>query len=88
VAFVYCCPISGDIFSTYDRVRLIIQPWRKPEGGINKPIFKMMLESVMLFLMMNPGSDEETLFKRYRPYLQPMVLRNILNVSEGVALHL
>ncbi|XP_053377869.1 uncharacterized protein LOC128547945 [Mercenaria mercenaria] len=70
--------------STYDKVRLIIQPWRKPEGGINKPILKMMLESVLLFIMMNPGSPEDALVKRYAPYLQPMILRNIVDVLEDI----
>lgn len=68
-------------FSTYDKVRLLIQPWRKPEGSINKPILKMMMESVMLYLMMKPGSPEDSLVHRYEPYLQPMILRNIVDVS-------
>ncbi|XP_060590101.1 general transcription factor 3C polypeptide 1-like [Ruditapes philippinarum] len=70
--------------STYDKVRLVIQPWRKPEGGINKGILKMMLESVMLYLMMNPGSPEDALVRRYSPYLQPMILRNIVDVLEDI----
>ena len=74
-------------FSTYDKVRLIIQPWRKPEGGINKPILKMMLESVMLFLMMKPGSTENTLQDRYLPYLQPMVLQIVVKVSRLTLAH-
>ncbi|KAL4226792.1 General transcription factor 3C polypeptide 1 [Mactra antiquata] len=70
--------------STYDKVRLVIQPWRKPEGGINRDILKMMMESVMLFLMMNPGCPETELNKRYSPYIQPVVLRNLVDILEDI----
>ena len=67
-------------YSSYDKVRLVCQPWRKPEGGVNKPVLKMILESVMLFLMTKPAVNIKTLYTRYSPYLQPMVLNNILEV--------
>lgn len=70
--------------STYDKVRLVIQPWRKPEGGINRPILKMMMESILLYLMMNPGCKEEAICQRYSPYLQPMVIRNIVDILEDI----
>lgn len=79
-----CDPEDSFAVSTYDKVRLVIQPWRKPEGGVNKPILKMMMESLMLYLMMHPGSTEDALCKRYTPYLQPMVIRNVLDILEDI----
>ena len=48
---------------------------------MNKPVLKMMMESVMLFLMLKPGSSLTALYNRYGPYIQPMVLKNIVEVG-------
>ncbi|XP_052781607.1 general transcription factor 3C polypeptide 1-like isoform X3 [Mya arenaria] len=73
---------SPSVKSTYDKVHLVLMPWRKPEGGINRPVLKMMLESVLLYLMTQPGCLFSALVKRYLPYLQPMVLHNIIDVRK------
>jgi len=41
----------------------------------------MFIESVLLYIMRKPGLSLDTLVKRYNPYVQPMVIRNILDVS-------
>lgn len=73
-----------DIFSTYDRIRLIIKPWKKPEGLLNKPVFKMMIESVMLYVMMFSGVHFNAICEKYTPYLQPFCIRELMDVSSFI----
>ncbi|CAG2203320.1 GTF3C1 [Mytilus edulis] len=70
--------------STYDRIRLILKPWKKPEGLLNKPVFKMMIESVMLYVMMFSGVHFNAICEKYTPYLQPFCIRELMDVLEDL----
>ncbi|KAL5014633.1 hypothetical protein ScPMuIL_008903 [Solemya velum] len=70
--------------STYEKVRFVSRPWRKPEGRINKPVLKVMLESVLLWVMSNPGCTDDTVYKRYMPHLQPGMIRDIIDILEDL----
>lgn len=68
--------------STYEKVRALCRPWKKPEGLLNRNTLKMMLESLMFFIMSRPGVSEETIFTKYNPMLQPMPIRELLELLE------
>ena len=72
------------IFSTYEKVRLILMPWKKPEGLLNKPVFKMMIESLMLYVMTFSGANLNNICEKYSPYLQTFSVRELLDVSSYI----
>ena len=67
--------------STYERIRLQILPWKKPEGYLNKPVFSLMLHSLILYVISNPGITFGNLSGRFQPYLLPFHLLELLLVS-------
>ncbi|XP_048252917.1 general transcription factor 3C polypeptide 1-like isoform X1 [Haliotis rufescens] len=70
--------------SSYEKVRLIARPWRKPEGHLNKWLLKFMLESVMLYIMSNPGVRNTAIYQKYTPYLQPVVVQELVEMLEDL----
>ncbi|XP_046584919.1 general transcription factor 3C polypeptide 1-like [Haliotis rubra] len=70
--------------SSYEKVRLIARPWRKPEGHLNKWLLKFMLESVMLYIMSNPGVRNTVIYQKYTPYLQPVVVQELVEMLEDL----
>ncbi|KAL3851905.1 hypothetical protein ACJMK2_015600 [Sinanodonta woodiana] len=70
--------------STYETVRHIMLPWKKPEGVLNRPIMRMMLESLMLYIMAKPGISETKLFSRFCPHFQPATVCNLIEMLEKV----
>ncbi|XP_074646266.1 general transcription factor 3C polypeptide 1-like [Tubulanus polymorphus] len=70
--------------SGYDRVRFIARPWMKPEGLINKPTLKMMLEGLMMYIMSNPGIKFGDLCEKLNPILQPMCIIELVEVLEKI----
>ncbi|XP_060070879.1 general transcription factor 3C polypeptide 1-like [Ylistrum balloti] len=70
--------------STYQRVRLICSPWRKPEGNLNKPLFKTMVESMMFKIMASPGISFQTLCDNYTPFNPPFLKQQILQILEDI----
>ncbi|XP_014767991.1 general transcription factor 3C polypeptide 1 [Octopus bimaculoides] len=70
--------------STYKKVRVLCRPWRKPEGLLNRNVLKMMLESLMFFIMSKPGVSEETIFAKYNPVLQPVPVKELLGLLEDI----
>lgn len=65
---------------TYMRVRLIPRPWKTPEGTVNRPVLKMMLEGVLMFIMNQPGVTLKTLYDKYSPILQPVAALELVDV--------
>ncbi|GAB1609803.1 general transcription factor 3C polypeptide 1-like [Argonauta hians] len=70
--------------STYKKVRVLCRPWRKPEGLLNRNVLKMMLESLLFFIMSKPGVSEETIFAKYNPVLQPVPIKELLGLLEDI----
>ncbi|OWF42516.1 general transcription factor 3C polypeptide 1-like [Mizuhopecten yessoensis] len=77
-------PSTPQPTSTYQRVRLLCSPWRKPEGSINKHVFKTMMESMMLKIMASPGISLQTLCENYTPYNQPFLKLQLLEILEDL----
>ncbi|XP_064632397.1 general transcription factor 3C polypeptide 1-like isoform X2 [Lineus longissimus] len=71
-------PVEG----TYERVRVLCRPWIKPEGYVNRPTLKMMLEAVLMYIMNNPGIMMKGLVKKFNPILQPMGILELLEMLE------
>ncbi|KAK3581289.1 hypothetical protein CHS0354_033022 [Potamilus streckersoni] len=70
--------------STYETVRHTMMPWKKPEGVLNRPIMRMMLESLMLYIMAKPGISESKLFSRFSPHFQPATICSLIEMLEKV----
>nr|XP_022298203.1 general transcription factor 3C polypeptide 1-like [Crassostrea virginica] len=70
--------------STYERIRLQILPWKKPEGYLNKPVFSLMLHSLLLYVISNPGITFGNLSGRFQPYLLPFHLLELLLILEEI----
>jgi hypothetical protein len=56
----------------------------KPEGLLNKPVFKMMIESLMLYVMTFSGANLNNICEKYSPYLQTFSVRELLDVSSYI----
>ncbi|XP_069101456.1 general transcription factor 3C polypeptide 1-like [Argopecten irradians] len=70
--------------STYQRVRLLCSPWRKPEGSFNKPMLKTMIESMMRKIMASPGISFQNLCENYTPFNPPFLKKQILDILEDI----
>lgn len=70
-------------FSNYRKVRLVARPWKTPEGTVNRPTLKMMLEAVMMFIMTKPGVTRGDLITKYNPLLHPVPLMELTEVREA-----
>ena len=64
----------------YQKIRIVARPWRTPDGAVNRPILRMMLEGILTYLMTNPGLTHDQLVEKYNPILQPVCLIEILEV--------
>lgn len=70
--------------STYDRIRLQIFPWKKPEGYLNRPVYSQMLQSMLLYVISNPGISFKNISGRFLPYLLPFHVIELLKVLEEI----
>ncbi|KAK3100989.1 hypothetical protein FSP39_000034, partial [Pinctada imbricata] len=67
--------------STFEKIRIQIYPWRKPEGPLNRQVFRTVLEALMLHIMANPGISDKNIFAKYNPFFQPFCLIVLLEVE-------
>ena len=75
--------IYANIFlssSMYEKIRLICRPWKKPEGSLNRPMLKLLLESHLTYIMTNPGVSEADIIRKFSPHLQPIVVKEVIEV--------
>ncbi|ESO91159.1 hypothetical protein LOTGIDRAFT_228707 [Lottia gigantea] len=70
--------------STYEKVRLICRPWRKPEGHLNRGVFSSMLEGVLLFIMASPSCPRKSVEDKFDPYLKPVATQELLEILEDL----
>lgn len=75
------------LFSTYDRIRLQIFPWKKPEGYLNRPVYSQMLQSMLLYVISNPGISFKNISGRFLPYLLPFHVIELLKVGKTEILY-
>ena len=75
-----CILFHTFLSSVYQKIRIIARPWRTPDGAVNRPILRMMLEGILTYIMTNPGLTHNQLVKKYNPILQPVCLTEILEV--------
>ncbi|XP_023932259.1 general transcription factor 3C polypeptide 1 isoform X3 [Lingula anatina] len=66
----------------FDPVHLMSRPWKKPEGGLNRTMFKRIIEGIMLYILSHPGSIREDIYKHFNPILQPVVALELLEILE------
>ncbi|KAI0233755.1 hypothetical protein LSAT2_016022 [Lamellibrachia satsuma] len=66
----------------YRKVRLVARPWKTPEGTVNRPTLKMMLEAVMMFIMTKPGVTRGDLITKYNPLLHPVPLMELTEMLQ------
>ena len=60
---------------------MIPRPWKTPEGTVNRPVLRMMTEGVLLHIMCNPGITLQSLYNKYHNILQPMQVRELVEVG-------
>ena len=72
---------ASSCFSNYRKVRLVARPWKTPEGTVNRPTLKMMLEAVMMYIMTNPGVTRADIVAKYNPLLHPVLLMELTQVG-------
>lgn len=63
---------------TYDRV--IIRPWTQLDLTISKENLEKYLNSVLSKIIIKPGILLKALKKEYCPYVQPMYIRELVEV--------
>lgn len=47
--------------------------WRKPDGGLNRPVFHQMLSAVMSYILDNPGVTEDRFRTDFSHQIEPCV---------------
>ncbi|KAM4697792.1 general transcription factor 3C polypeptide 1 [Rhinophrynus dorsalis] len=60
------------------------RPWRIVDGSLNKPVCKGMLEAVLYHIMTKPGITETDLLQHYAGVLQPVVIKELVQVLEHI----
>ncbi|CAH1784137.1 unnamed protein product, partial [Owenia fusiformis] len=68
----------------YRPIQLVSRPWIKPEGTLNKPTFKIMIEAVLLFIMTSPGCTSDAINARFNPSLQPIAITELTEILEEI----
>ncbi|KAK7503570.1 hypothetical protein BaRGS_00005109, partial [Batillaria attramentaria] len=68
--------------STYEKIRLVSRQWCKPEGVVNRPVLSEYLDTVLQFMMFNPGSSLAALIQRFHPIFSPFAMRELLEILE------
>ncbi|CAI6368938.1 unnamed protein product [Macrosiphum euphorbiae] len=67
---------------TFDRI--IIRPWTRLNLTINKELMEKFLNSVLSKIIVKPGIYLKTLKKEYCTILQPMVVRELVEMLEAM----
>ncbi|XP_036395311.1 general transcription factor 3C polypeptide 1-like isoform X1 [Megalops cyprinoides] len=74
---------SSSLTSSVDeKVSFVSRPWRIVDGGLNRPVCKGMLESLLYHIMSKPGITEPLLVEHYKGVLQPVVVLDLLKALE------
>jgi len=68
----------------YVKVRLVSRPWKTPEGTVNRPSLRMMLESVMAYIMNHPGATIDVLSTKYNPVLDTVPIYELVQVCKNL----
>ncbi len=68
------------MFSIVQRYRHVSRPWRTPDGAVNHPTLKLMLEAVLAYIVTKPGITENGIYTKYNPILQPVPVTELLQV--------
>ena len=68
----------------YARVELVVRPWRKPDGNLNRPVLYMMMRSILMYVMSFPGAPFKAVANKLSPTVQPIAVRELLDMLVDV----
>ncbi|XP_034950383.1 general transcription factor 3C polypeptide 1 [Chelonus insularis] len=66
--------------NTAEDIRVVIRPWIKIDGVINKGMLEKMLGAVLAHCIMNPGINLSQIQSRFLPALQPYHTRELVEL--------
>ena len=73
---LFCCSRA-----TKRPVQFVSRPWRSPDGTINRPVLRMMLEGVLMHLLQYPGASFASIKDKFNVLLQPVPLTELIEVQ-------
>ncbi|KAJ8670622.1 hypothetical protein QAD02_001881 [Eretmocerus hayati] len=67
-------------FNTAEEIRVVIKPWIRIDGVLNRRVLDRMLGAVLCYCMEKPGLPLTVVQKRFSPALQPYHTRELLEI--------
>lgn len=71
---------SFECFSTKQEIRVVIKPWIRIDGVLNRRVLDRMLGAVLSYCLTHPGIALTKVQNRFVPALQPCHTRELVEV--------
>ncbi|XP_011252958.2 general transcription factor 3C polypeptide 1 [Camponotus floridanus] len=67
-------------FTTTEEIKVVIKPWIRVDGVLNRKVLDRMLGAVMNYCLLHPGLTMEKVQSRFIPVLQPFHTRELVEI--------
>ena len=68
-------------FSSKQEIKVVIKPWIRIDGVLNRRVFDRMLGSILSYCLTHPGIALSKIQNRFVPALQPCHTRELIEVN-------
>lgn len=73
--------VYNNDFSTAEEIRVVMKPWIRVDGVLNRRVLDRMLGAVLTYCLTHPGVILAKVQNRFSPALQPFHTRELVEVS-------
>ncbi|CAB4067998.1 GTF3C1 [Lepeophtheirus salmonis] len=67
-------------WSKVDQIHIILRPWVKIDGNLNRRVLDRLLGAVLGYVMLKPGQYMDKIQQKFSPALQPQHTRELLDM--------
>ena len=78
--FIQIRVLSFTIFSDRVDLLVLVKPWVRIDGSLNRRVLDRMLGSVLSHILQKPGNSLRELADRFHPAIQPFHVRELVEV--------
>lgn len=75
-----CVKCTFNDFSTAEEIRVVMKPWIRVDGVLNRRVLDRMLGAVLTYCLTHPGVILAKVQNRFSPALQPFHTRELVEV--------
>ena len=68
------------MFSTAEEIKVVIKPWIRIDGVLNRRVLDRMLGAVLCYCIEKPGISLTAIQNRFTPAIQPYHTRELIEV--------